>query len=206
MRLILAAFLFVSTARAEIRIYGDSIFTTRNHAVKQELQKLTNESITDLAQYGDWIQGVNDAYDKNPASSGDVVIFDGGGNDVLWNAWTCKNTPKQSCIDRVDNVVLTISALLYKMEQDGVAAVIYLGVHYPTNFNRGFNPIIDYSYPLIQRACQSSPVCVGVADMRPKITAADLEWDGIHPNNAGAKIIADELYRILEEKNLLAEF
>lgn len=201
MRLIIALFFMSFPAQAKIRIYGDSIFTTRNHAVKQELEQLTGEEITDLSQYGDWIQGVVDAYHDNPAQPGDIVIFDGGGNDVLWNAWTCKGSPKDSCRERVDNVVLTISALLFQMEKNGVSQAIYLGVHYTTGMNGGFKEIIDYSYPLILRACQSSPICIGVADTREKITAQMLEWDGIHPNHSGARVIAEEIFKYYAAKN-----
>lgn len=203
MRLIFALFFTAFPAQAKIRMYGDSIFTTRNHAVKQGLQEMVSDEVTDFAEYGDWIAGVIDAYQKNPAEPGDIVIFDGGGNDILWNAWTCKGTPQQSCKDRVDGVSDAIASLLYRMEQDGVVSAIYLGVHYPTGMNSGFNQIIDYSYPKLIKTCESSPICIGVADTRSRITSSDLEWDGIHPNLSGARVIAEEIFKIYSLKNLM---
>lgn len=203
MRLIFALFFIAIPAQAKIRIYGDSIFTTRNHAVKQELEQMIGEEITDLAEYGDWISGIVDAYQRNPAEPGDIVIFDGGGNDILWNAWTCKGTPQESCKSRVDGVAESIASLLYRMEQDGVESAIYLGVHYPSGMNAGFNQIIDYSYPVLIKTCEASPICLGVADTRSRITSSDLEWDGIHPNPSGARVIAEDIFKIYSVKKAM---
>ena len=65
------------------------------------------------------------------------------------------------------------------------------------------NPIDDYSEPLYQEKCESrTDIDCTFIDLRPAFEgkqAQYLQMDGIHPNDAGSKVIADLMWAAMEE-------
>ena len=130
-----------------------------------------------------------------------TVIMDGGGNDILGNAGNCKNQLNEPCRSLIRGLVGILEKLFAMMREDGVHQIVFLGCHYPTGWNAGFEQAVDYSYTLLQVACSISAVPCIVADPRQTFKNASnlVEWDGVHPNWNGtavmARLIWDEMLK-----------
>ncbi|HEX6241185.1 MAG TPA: SGNH/GDSL hydrolase family protein [Polyangiales bacterium] len=103
-----------------------------------------------------------------------VVIFNGGGNDVLVGDRTClTQAPPENagCTMTIENVRKTVRALMDRMAKDGVQQVVYATYpHMPTwGLFQGdapaINQTIDYSEEIARKECESSraPKCVFVS-------------------------------------------
>lgn len=181
------------SARAEIHLYGDSVFTTSWRQFGKELSRLSREKLLDHSVQGAWMSQIRDQYLAARAPKGSTVVFDGGGNDIFGNSWSCRNTPSDYCKDLVNRAVVTFSSMLDLMAQDEVKEVIFMGAHYPAKQNAGYNAVIDYTYPRIKEVCETRSFCHFV-DVRSLLKDGDLEWDGIHPNTQGLNKLARAVY------------
>lgn len=103
-----------------------------------------------------------------------VVIFNGGGNDVLIGDRSClTQAPPQNagCATTIENVRKTVRALMDRMAQGGVQQVVYATYpHMPTwGLFQGdapaINEMIDYAEEISRRECEASkaPSCVFVS-------------------------------------------
>ena len=141
-----------------------------------------------------------------------LIIMDGGGNDALLPpggspAANCKNNAMAgsdpACQDLVNTTIMAARALTTKMADAGVKDMIYFFYpHLPgTGTLSGTNPnaIDDYAYPLVQKECDGASMTSGgkischFIDTRPAFGsdfAANISSDGVHPTDAGQKILA----------------
>jgi lysophospholipase L1-like esterase len=103
-----------------------------------------------------------------------VVIFNGGGNDVLIGDRSClMQAPPQNsgCAMTVENVRKTVRTLMDRMAKDGVEEVVYATYpHMPTwGLFQGdapaINQTIDYAEEIARKECETSqaPRCVFVS-------------------------------------------
>jgi len=181
---------------SSVHIFGDSIFTTLNHRIKSLLEISMEQSIDDHARQGAWTWEITKQYEIARGKKS-LVIFDGGGNDVLGNRGNCKAF-NDACRQVVANGIKNHEDALRMMEQDGVERVIFLGFHYPTGWNGGLENVIDYTYPLLKNMCDESSIPCAIVDTREKFrtTKGLLEWDGIHPNRQGTQVMADMIFSV----------
>jgi phospholipase/lecithinase/hemolysin len=131
------------------------------------------------------------------------VIMDGGGNDILLENTDCikaaAGTPISSqCQTVVQNAISAATTLFQAMKAAGVEKVVYFFYpHLPTTNFPSVNAILDYSFPLLQAACEASPVPCYLVDTRAAFNGNDATYigpDDIHPTTAGSDAIAKLLW------------
>lgn len=182
----------VELTASGIRIFGDSIFTSGGGAIEQELERLMTRSIDSHAVAGTVMAQIRDQYKSQRGRGIRTAIVDGGGNDVLGARGECQNRMSEGCRNIIDNAAAIAKDLFAMMAQDGVTNVVHLTCHYPVGWNAGFDQAVDYGYSAIAQACEESGANCVVVDPRSAMRGRNdlLEWDGIHPNRAGAQVMA----------------
>jgi lysophospholipase L1-like esterase len=185
-KFLILMFLSSTSFAANIQMIGDSIFATSNHRTSSEASRLSGKAITDHSQTGAWMNQVIAQY-KGIRGNIDIVIMDGGGNNVLGNSNKCRYTV---CTDIVDNAINELSNVMTLMAEDSVKTLIFVGVHYPRKGNSGYEKSVDYAYTKLVPLCDNSPVPCILLDGRTILNNDNLlEWDGVHPNwNGTAKL------------------
>lgn len=109
-----------SFSSAGITIYGDSIFATSWKQFGKELSRITQKEIADYSTTGAWSRQIANQYYGNKPQPDSIVVFDGGGNDVLGNSGICRGEDIERCKPVVKNAANIVSDLLTAMENDGV--------------------------------------------------------------------------------------
>jgi lysophospholipase L1-like esterase len=129
-----------------------------------------------------------------------VVIMDGGGNDVLINYPQCKAAGAQNdatCKMVVANSLANATKMVTDMKASGVSEVIYFFYPHPPV---GGADIDDYSIPMF------GSMCAGLSDAKFQcrfLSTVELfnghnDWyasDGIHANDLGEQAIADMIWK-----------
>jgi len=155
----------------------------------------------------------------NPAQI-DIVIMDGGGNDVLIDQQSCLTVgPTQmACATAISGAVAATKKLWQQMATDGVKHIVYYFYPHLDPAGGGLlptpstyvNDTDDYAAPLYQQICcgstftptTSNASCRGNApgtdcvyiDTRPIYNGHATDWiqsDHVHPNMMGATAIAN---------------
>jgi hypothetical protein len=126
----------------------------------------------------------------------EVVIMNGGGADVL--AGSCE-APLPDCAVLLD-AAAAAGELLSQMAADGVANVVY--AFYPDPLDAELREEMDALRPLIQAACEGSPVPCHWVDLRTAF--ADnydtyVQADGRNPTAAGAEAGAGAIWATMLE-------
>jgi lysophospholipase L1-like esterase len=163
-----------------------------------------------------------------PASSDiKVVIWDGGGNDILINNSQCLTTPLQGdtmCHMVVDKSVATAQMLDQDMVSHGVQAIVYFFYpHIDPTSRPNAGDWNDYAIPQDAANCCGAAnvptgpdaTCEGTGpgvkcvfvDTRPEFEGHNLPsstdyWfqaDGIHPNQPGANAIAGKVWAQMQK-------
>ncbi|MEY4509345.1 MAG: hypothetical protein RLZZ450_1467 [Pseudomonadota bacterium] len=159
-----------------------------------------------------------------------VVIMTGGGNDVLINERSCleKNSVADAakdpvCSGTVDAVVGEAQKLFDTAVDEGVKATVYFFYpHLPAlsplgSLVKGSKPnnMLDYSLPRARELCekQTKAPCYFV-DMVPAFDdprnpgqprSGLISVDGIHPTLEGSKILAAEVWKVMQAKCVAAK-
>jgi lysophospholipase L1-like esterase len=154
-----------------------------------------------------------------------VVIMTGGGNDVLINERSCleKNSAEEAakdpvCVGTVDAVLEEAQKLFDTAVDQGVkATVFFFYPHLPAlsplgSLFKGSKPnnMLDYSLPRARELCekQSKAPCYFV-DMVPAFDDPQnpgwprdglISVDGIHPTLEGSKILAAEVWKVMQAR------
>jgi len=178
------------------QLFGDSIFTTSDHRIRKQLESLAAVAIQDHAVGGSVASQIRDQYRSARAQKIRTVFMDGGGNDILGNAGDCKGQLTDACRSLIKSVAAVHEEVFAMMREDGVHQIVFLGCHYPTGWNAGFEQAVDYGYTFVEVACASSAVPCLLVDPRQAIKngANLLEWDGVHPNWNGTAVIAQLIW------------
>lgn len=127
-----------------------------------------------------------------------VVIMSGGGADVL--AASCNDPPSASC-PALANAATAASDILKQMAQDGVQHIVYC--FYPDPVDAALKAKMDVLRPLVQAACQSSPVPCHWLDLRPTFADRYAEYilpDGMNPTDAGSTATAAAIWQTMQAK------
>jgi lysophospholipase L1-like esterase len=136
-----------------------------------------------------------------------TVIMTGGGNDILIGNASCLGNPppgNASCVTTVNNAAAAADTLLAQMQTDGVKYVVYY--FYPRITLSGGAANVDYAFPFIKAVCDKytgAMKCFFV-DTRPPFEGQSWFSDGIHPNDAGQKAIADLVWAAMKN-NCIAQ-
>jgi lysophospholipase L1-like esterase len=144
-------------------------------------------------------------WDEAKAADPDIkfVIMDGGGNDVLIDHQECLAdgaSKDAGCQSVVADTLRVGKQLIGQMKTDGVTDGIYF--FYP-HVPAGGNDINDYSLPMLQATAMSlaTPAFrTYVLDLIP-VFDGHANWfsdDGIHANDTGENVIADEIWKIMK--------
>ena len=137
------------------------------------------------------------------------VIMDGGGNDILLQNSQCITVspdagPISSACDTViSNAISTATTLFQTMKTAGVEKIIYFFYpHLPTAGKPSVNDIIDYAFPLVQAACEASPIPCYFIDTRPSFEGHPeyIGTDNIHPTTAGSDVIAGLIWKEMQQE------
>jgi len=131
-----------------------------------------------------------------------VVIMDGGGADAL--AGTCDSPPTANCQILLD-AVAAAQQLLSRMAQDGVQHVVYF--FYPDPVDASLQAKMDLLRPLVQGACESSPVPCHWLDLRPTFAGHYADYvlaDGMNPTDAGSAATAAAIWTTMQQ-NCIAQ-
>jgi hypothetical protein len=132
------------------------------------------------------------------------VIMDGGGNDVLIDNMQCLaagSDKDPGCQMVVANTLKVGTALINKIKAAGVSDGIYF--FYP-HVPAGGDDINDYALSMLkdsQAALATPTFHTYVLDLIP-IFDGHADWiadDGIHANDTGENVIADNIWKIMKD-------
>ncbi|MFH2063827.1 MAG: SGNH/GDSL hydrolase family protein [Pseudomonadota bacterium] len=142
----------------------------------------------------------------------DIIIMDGGGNDILlpaiaFDPYDCKTQwyewgrLSSSCKNFIDDIYVDCVNLLNDMHADGVNHVIYQGYYYTKNTwllqLDDLEEAIDYGDAKLALACQNSSVDCRFIDPRSTIKDSDIKTDAIHPTTSGSQKLANLIWPVL---------
>jgi lysophospholipase L1-like esterase len=151
-----------------------------------------------------------------------LVIMTGGGNDILVNNRQCLDFRSvaditDACKTVVSEALDTAGELFNQLAEDGVDALVYFYYPHLPRFSlfggSSPNTMLDYSLPLVRSQCeaQAEPPCYFV-DLSPSFDDGSgfarpelISIDGIHPTDAGAVLMADDVWATMTEHCLAVE-
>lgn len=197
---ILFFFIFLNShSHADYHIIGDSVFTHRNQAIKQQIEKQLNISIINHAVTGHWFKNIVEQFERSTIKQGDIVIMDGGGNDMFGNAGNCRNKLNANCKSQIDGISEKFKYLLDKMLIRKIDAVYFLSPYYTSGWNgSGYEKAIDYGVSVIAPICNDSLVYCVFIDVRKTMSGNVVDGDGIHPNQNGCNILANSIIEAIK--------
>jgi lysophospholipase L1-like esterase len=198
--LIVFFFIFINNvSHADYHIIGDSIFVHKNQEVKRQIEKSKNISITNHAVTGHWFKNIVEQFDKTSTKSGDIIIMDGGGNDIFGNSGNCRNNPNVNCKSQIDGIAEKFKNLLEKMLNRKIDTVYFLSPYYTSGWNgSGYEKAVDYGVDNITKICNESLMYCVFIDVRFAMKGNVVEWDGIHPNQNGCNILANSIIEAMK--------
>jgi lysophospholipase L1-like esterase len=153
-----------------------------------------------------------------------LLIVNGGGNDVLVGNRTCLEYPSPvefaadaSCVATIDKTVDAAASLLDNAFEQGAQAAVFVSyAHFASGLRSGSYPntFIDYAAPKLRAVCEAQRRgrCYFV-DMRAMFDRdadgrSDPEFiysDGVHPSAEGSKVIAEAVWKVIEEQCLASQ-
>ncbi len=141
--------------------------------------------------------GIADQYTGATAAAPvKVVIMNGGGADVILG--TCPTIDSQCPL--LVAAADAAKALFSQLATDGVQHVVY--AFYPDPLDDNTRAKVDALRPLIEDACQSSPVPCEWLDLRPIFAgqqAAYTAADGLNPSAAGSQASAAAIWATMQQ-------
>ncbi|HNW28361.1 MAG TPA: SGNH/GDSL hydrolase family protein [Spirochaetota bacterium] len=195
----------------DVVIVGDSIYDLDGY-IHSNLKTLSGKSYKDYSSSGDTVAYITKQYNTAIAARPTIktIIMDGGGNDILmdvyWSqACQASTTISSSCKAYINSVLDQDEALWEDMSNDGVDNIFHLGYY---RLKRGtlttllyggtkLNPAVVYADDQLAAACAVSPAECWFIDPRADFLGKEstyIKSDGIHPTNAGGKVLATKIY------------
>ena len=199
---------------------GDSIFDLSNE-LQLNLEAYAGETFRKYTRSGAELEGgiaapsVVEQYAqaRGDNSDIDVVVMNGGGNDILIPVLTlldphnCKTQWYQfgrlsgRCKSFIDDLYVDGVNLLNDMAADQVEHVVYLGYYYTKNAVFRLDSLeeaVDYGNATLDRACGNAAVDCQFVDPRASISDGDIIIDGIHPASSGSEKLAQLIWPVLQ--------
>lgn len=197
-------------AASEVVILGDS-FLAENGAITVELEALARAAgaLGSAETYRDYSSviitpfgGASDLTGQYAmATSGGairVVVMDVGGPDSLLG--TCADPPTETCA-ALQAAVSGADALWRQMADDGVEAVV--DFFYPVPDDAVLAARFDVLRPMMEAACDESPVGCHFLDLRPTFQDRSTEYllsGGVLPTAAGSAATARALWSLMQSR------
>lgn len=204
--------------RNDVISIGDSIFDL-NGVIQETLEANMGQEFRDYTQSGAEITGgliatsvtnqYRDARATNPNIN--VVLADGGGNDILipatlldpygcrthwWRWW-----PSSSCYNLLEETVIHGINLMNEMDADGVQDVVWLGYYNLPRGNSNLNSILNTGGDWLAYACETATTAsCSFIDTRGTVPANQVEGDDIHPTPAGSVNLAGQIWPVFSTK------
>ncbi|MBP7737526.1 MAG: SGNH/GDSL hydrolase family protein [Spirochaetes bacterium] len=195
----------------DVVIVGDSIYDLDGF-IHANLKTLSGKSYKDYSKSGDTVSYITKQYNTAIAARPTIktILMDGGGNDILMDVYwsqACQatSTISSACKAYIDGVLDQDEALWEDMNDDGVDNIFHLGYY---RLKKGIlttllyggtklNPAVVYADDQLAAACAVSPAQCWFIDPRADFLGKESSYiksDGIHPTNAGGKVIATKIY------------
>ena len=205
----------VVDGRNDVITLGDSIFDL-NGVLQETLEANYGEQFRDYTQSGAELKGgivANSIYTqykdaRNTNDNINVVLMDGGGNDILipatlldpygcrthwWRWW-----PSSSCYNLVDEQYNDAVTLLNRMDSHNVQDVVWMGYYELPRGNANLNTILDYGNDLLGYACTTATTAsCSFVDTRGTVPASQVIDDDIHPTPEGSVNLASQVQPVL---------
>lgn len=192
--LIFLSFLISSMAFSETYMVGDSIFAHRGGEVRRLIEADKSIAISSSAVTGARFWQIVKQFDDSRAGFGDTIIMDGGGNDIFGNSSVCRNTRTERCKYIIEDISRQFSSLLIRMRERGVGKIVFLTPYYTIGrIGSGYERAVDYGIDLFIPICSQAPIECSIVDARPLMKGPVYEWDGVHPNQNGTRILASAI-------------
>jgi lysophospholipase L1-like esterase len=197
----LLIFFYAQSSFADYVMIGDSLFVHRNQEIKSQIESSQHIKITNHAVTGHWFKQIVKQYKQANIKVDDTIIMDGGGNDIMGNAGNCRNKMNKNCINQVDEISIQFKELLDLMLNNMIFKVYYLSCYHTTGWQgSGYDQVIDYGVEKMKSICADHLVQCIFIDTRSKMTGDVFEWDGVHPNQRGVRILSDLILEALNAK------
>jgi lysophospholipase L1-like esterase len=204
-----------NASRNDVVNLGDSIFALSGK-IQDNLHAWAGETFRRYALSGSMISHISDQYDRAKADDSNIstIFMDGGGNDILipacaFDPYNCKvdwweSGLSSKCKALINDIYVDTVDLLNQMGRDGVDNIIYVGYYHLKNGLIGstsLNPAVDYGDTKLALAVQNATAASNYrvfVDPRPNVTASDINSDGVHPNDSGARKVATLIWAKLQ--------
>lgn len=189
-----------------IHIFGNSVMAWNSHGIGKEIGELYNwngadVTINDYSFTGATVEQIRNQWVRAEGNL-DVVILEGGLNNVFLNAWWCW-TPEgkilnEKCKDVVNAGLLEMHKLMHDIKKAGASRIALVVPYHVRGLASAFNPALDYSMPLWQYLCTEE--WCSLVELANWICPEDESlyfMDGVHPSSKGSRRIARAIYTTL---------
>ncbi len=196
-----------------VAIIGDSIFDLSD-GIRKYLAQRSNEKYRYYPINGAQLSGglttpIPKQY-ENGKKDGPIrtIIMDGGGNDVLIGGQIACRPYSDSCEDIINRSREAATALFDQMIADGVVNVVWLGYYYTKGIFAGADgqlEALDVGMAITEDLCESNEkLNCHFVDPRPEFAGKTglIIVDGIHPSDEGSKILADLIWKKMQEEDI----
>lgn len=169
---------------------GDSILAS-GQKIQRVLElhaghAVENHAVIGASLHEGWVLSVPQQYDDVPkAPRIDVVVLNGGGNDVMSHKADC-DAFNEACQATIREAADIARSLLDRLACDGVRHALYVGFHHIP----GLEQAAAYGASMLRSICVDGCVFVDLANV-----TVPLAWDGLHPSDEGYDRIAEAIWR-----------
>jgi hypothetical protein len=180
-------FLFLTLTSARIIMIGDSIFD--GSKIHYFLESFSNTTIENYSKSGAMITGfpsIPFQYYQHSFPSPQIIIMDGGANDIL------DLLPTEQVWHTLTLIQENLNQLFLITYQSNVQHIIYLCPYYISNMHGH----IDTGIQLLESIVENSPISISLVDVRN--FTIPLKENDIHPNEAGDLILATQIWNKLK--------
>lgn len=130
----------------------------------------------------------------------DILVFDGGGNDMLVHEDECASS---GCPALLQDLSLRWQQFFKEAADDGFSRIVFLGYYHLRGKKAKLSDFMDSMAEEYQRICGLSPVPCTYVDPRARFSEHRgkrlIVWDGIHPSSEGARVLADLIAGAIQE-------
>ncbi|MBN1656268.1 MAG: hypothetical protein JXA30_21035 [Deltaproteobacteria bacterium] len=188
-----------------VALIGDG-YIALSRKIPSLLTQYSGQTYRDYSEGGTLIEAVRQqaqkAYSEGPT---ETLIMTGGGNDAILNT-NCliSGLSNETCKSDVDKALSVLSRIFEEAETAGVKEIIFFYYPHIIYMPQFLNVLDDYAIPIAQKACESrTKLDCTFIDTRDDFGGDNsgqyLILDGINPNAEGSEIIANLVYKVMQD-------